>query len=294
MSPKKTADYGVVVVSFSSGPVLQSFLASLSQSEILPGHVVIVENGPDAPETPKRGAWTTAVVHRPDNPGYGSAVNAGIEAMPQDIPWVLIANPDVTLEKGTIRTLLAEAATDATIGSVGPSLLNPDGTVYPSARAVPGLGIGIGHALLGAVWKTNPWTEAYRGTYGSASSRECGWLSGACLLVSRKAFNEVGGFDQEFFMFLEDVDLGMRFGQAGWCNVYVPSARASHTVGHATKAVRPLMAAAHHNSAKRFVAKRYPGPQWLPVRVLVNLGLSLRLALVQAYTRLAGNEDRAN
>jgi len=294
MSPKKTADYGVVVVSFSSGPVLQSFLASLAKSDILPRHVVIVENGPSAPETPKRSAWTTSVVHRPDNPGYGSAVNAGIEAMPKDIPWVLIANPDVTLEKGAISALLAEAATDATIGSVGPALLNPDGTVYPSARAVPGLGIGIGHALLGAVWKTNPWTQAYRGTYGSESPRECGWLSGACLLVSRKAFDKVGGFDAGFFMFMEDVDLGMRFGQAGWRNVYVPSARASHTVGHATKSVKPLMATAHHDSAKRFVATRYPGPQWLPVRGLVNLGLSLRLALVQAYTRLPGNQDHAN
>lgn len=293
MSPKKTADYGVVVVSFSSEPVLGSFLASLSQSDILPRHVVIVENGPSSPKPPRAGAWTTSVVHRPDNPGYGSAVNAGVEAMPEDIPWILISNPDVTLEKGTITALLSEATTSVTIGSVGPALLNPDGTVYPSARAIPGLGIGIGHAILGAVWQANPWTRAYRGTYDSQSPRECGWLSGACLLVSRQAFGDVGGFDSEFFMFMEDVDLGMRLGHAGRRNVYVPSARASHTVGHATKSVKPVMATAHHHSAKRFVAKRYPGPLWLPVRVLVNLGLSLRLALVQAYTRLARNQSHA-
>jgi N-acetylglucosaminyl-diphospho-decaprenol L-rhamnosyltransferase len=81
-------------------------------------------------------------------------------------------------------------------------------------------------------------------------------------------------------MFMEDVDLGMRLGSAGWKNIYVPSSRAHHSVGHATKALKPLMARAHHHSARVFLKRRYPGLAWLPLRALMNVGLVLRQSLV--------------
>ncbi len=101
-------------------------------------------------------------------------------------------------------------------------------------------------------------------------------------MVNRVAFEEIGGFDTRYFMFMEDVDLGMRLGQSGWSNIYVPKATAIHIVGHATKEARSPMAKAHHQSAKRFIAKRYPGVPWLPLRAVINVGLTLRQWLVQA------------
>lgn len=286
MTSTAETEFGVVVVSYGSGHELASFLTSLENSSIQPRHVVIVENGPSPIASPRKSVWTTTVIHFPNNPGYGSAVNAGIEAMPPGLRWILISNPDVTLEESTVSSLLREITSHDSIGSVGPALLNLDGSIYPSARAVPGLRIGIGHAILARIWKSNPWTRAYLGTYQSEDSRECGWLSGACLLVSRDAFTEIGGFDTNFFMFMEDVDLGMRFGQSGRRNVYVPSAKALHTVGHATRSVQGMMFAAHHVSARRFVAKRYPGPLWLPVRVALYVGLQIRLAILLVSVRL--------
>jgi N-acetylglucosaminyl-diphospho-decaprenol L-rhamnosyltransferase len=277
--------YGVVVVSFGSGAVLGSFLESLSTSDLIPQAVVIVENGPDKPKMSSSKKLSVTVLHRPDNPGYGTAVNLGIAALPENISWALISNPDVTLAPDTISLLLSEKDASPRVGSLGPALLNPDGTVYPSARAVPSIGMGIGHALLGALWKTNPWTAKYRGTYGSKTPRPAGWLSGACLMVNRVAFEEIGGFDTRYFMFMEDVDLGMRLGQSRWSNVYVPEAKAIHIVGHATKGARSAMAKAHHQSAKRFIAKRYPGILGLPLRAVINIGLTLRQWLVQAIRR---------
>jgi len=281
VSRAKTSTYGVVVVSFGSGEVLGSFLSSLQESDTTPGHVVIVENGPALPQLTETSTWGTTLVHLPDNPGYGSAVNAGVNALPPDLGWVLISNPDVTLEKAATKTLLKEATTRDSCGAVGPALLNIDGSVYPSARALPGIRVGIGHALFAALWPTNPWTKAYRGTYDSLETREVGWLSGACLLVNREAFSAVGGFDTEYFMFVEDVDLGMRLGQTEWPSVYVPRARATHTVGHVTKDHKGHMAKAHHTSMKRFLKKRYPGARWLLLRSVLNLGLTLRQLLVR-------------
>ena len=280
MTIPKPADYGVVVVSFSSGSVLESFLSSLASSDHLPQQVVIVENGPKTPQLGSDFPWTSRIVHLPENPGYGTAVNTGVRALAKDLDWVLVSNPDVTLESNAMSQLLSVATSHDSIGSAGPALINPDGTIYPSARAVPGILMGTGHALLGALWKKNPWTTAYRGTYDSLEPRTAGWLSGACLMVSRHAFEGIGGFDPAYFMFMEDVDLGMRLGSAGWKNIYVPSSRAHHSVGHATKALKPLMARAHHHSARVFLKRRYPGLAWLPLRALMNVGLVLRQSMV--------------
>jgi N-acetylglucosaminyl-diphospho-decaprenol L-rhamnosyltransferase len=277
--------YGVVVVSFGSGKELNAFLASLALSTLLPETVVVVENGPDSPDLSGY-PFSVELIHLPDNPGYGSAVNVGVRALPQSIQWVLVSNPDVTLDSDAIAILLTTADRFPDAGSLGPALINTDGTTYPSARAVPGLLVGIGHGIFGLLWRNNPWTLAYKGEYSTPSSRVCGWLSGACLVVRRQAFGEIDGFDTHYFMFMEDVDLGMRLTNAGWSNIYVPEARAKHSVGHATSHARINMIRAHHQSAKRFVSKRYPGPQWAVIRLLINLGLSLRSRMAQILQEL--------
>jgi len=273
-------NYGVVVVSFGSHDELATFVESLDHSTHRPTNIVVVENGPTLPPLTALADITTTL-HRSDNPGYGGAINAGVAHLDNDLEWVLISNPDVVLEPEAIRALMAVAQSSPTIGAVGPALVNPDGSIYPSARAVPSLSVGTGHALFAALWPANPWTASYRGTYDSTTPRPCGWLSGACLLVRRSAFDAVGGFDEGYFMFMEDVDLGMRLGTAGWSSVYVPEARAEHTVGHSTGGAKHAMAQAHHRSARRFIAKRYPGPYWFPLRTFVGLGLSVRQRIVQ-------------
>lgn len=267
--------YAVVVVSYDSGEALLGFLDSLTRSSSQPEHVVVVENGPVHPKIPEHN-YPVTILHLPENPGYGSAVNLGIEHLPQDIPWVVISNPDIIMQPGTVAQLLLVGNSEHNVGSLGPALLNPDGTIYPSARAVPKLMTGIGHSLLAAVWPGNPWTLAYRGSYGASVPRRCGWLSGACVMVNRAAFESIGGFDTGYFMYMEDVDLGVRLGEAGFTNIYVPLAKATHEGGHATSQSHGSMTKAHHDSAKRFIAMRYPGVGYAPVRLLINAGLTVR------------------
>jgi N-acetylglucosaminyl-diphospho-decaprenol L-rhamnosyltransferase len=286
MMARSKPGYGVVVVSFGSGEVLNAFLGSLALSTLVPEAVVVVENGPKPPGLSDY-PFSVAVIHLPENPGYGTAVNVGVHSLPQPIPWVLVSNPDVTLDSDAIATLLVTAGSFPDAGSLGPALINTDGTTYPSARAIPGLSMGIGHGIFGLLWRNNPWTLAYKGDYSAPHPRLCGWLSGACLVVRREAFAEIGGFDTNYFMFMEDVDLGMRLTNAGWSNIYVPEARAIHSVGHSTSNARVNMIRAHHHSAKRFVSKRYPGLRWAPIRLLVNVGLSLRSRIAQVVREVS-------
>ncbi|MBC7724663.1 MAG: glycosyltransferase family 2 protein, partial [Burkholderiaceae bacterium] len=107
------------------------------------------------------------------------------------------------------------------------------------------------------------------------------WLSGACFLVRRSAFDSLGGFDPGFFMYFEDVDLGHRLGKAGFRNVYEPSATVTHSGAHSTTSDSGRMIEAHHASARRFLDKKYPGPALFPVRLALNIGLRLRAQIVR-------------
>jgi N-acetylglucosaminyl-diphospho-decaprenol L-rhamnosyltransferase len=116
---------------------------------------------------------------------------------------------------------------------------------------------------------------------------EAGWLSGSCLLLRRGAFEQVGGFDSSFFMYFEDVDLCDRLGRAGWRSVYVPTAVVEHSGGHATKRVPRMMLRAHHSSAYRYLARRYAGTRFAPLRLVLGLGLLARYLLSLASRRTA-------
>ena len=274
---------GLVVVSYRSSDELQNFLDSLSHSSVVPGEIVVVDNSPEESAVPVvKGLPQVSVIHRGDNPGYGAAANVGVASLSETREWVVVCNPDIVVGSDTLEKLVEESENRPRAGSLGPAITNEDGSLYPSARALPTLGIGIGHALLGIVWPSNPWTRAYRGDYRSSSTRVAGWLSGSFLLVNRQAFDDIGGFDEGYFMFFEDVDLGARLGQAGYENVYVPGAQATHLGGRSTKKNHQAMITAHHLSAMRFISKRYPGPLWSPLRAVIAAGLTVRERILRA------------
>lgn len=272
---------GIVTVSFNSGDAIRELMSSLSLATTRPIEIVVVDNVPGGdPNLALALRGTPAqIVDRPDNPGYGGGVNAGVETLSTQVEYFLVVNPDVVLDPGSLDELANILESDDTIGSVGPKIRDHRGTVYPSARSIPSLRVGTGHALLGDLVPSNPWTRKYHAFEDYETQREAGWLSGACVLVRRSAFDGIGGFDDEFFMYFEDVDLGYRLGRAGWRNVFVPNATVQHEGGHSTRNHSARMTAAHHASARLWIRKRYMGLRWWPVRTIVEMGLIIRQAV---------------
>ena len=273
----------VVTVSFGSGAVLPGFLSSVRVASAAGIRAVVVDNKPAPDELVREqvAASGDTYISLGENLGYGGAVNAAVATLPDTVRWVLVSNPDVVLGPGSLDLLVAAGEQDDQIGSVGPSILTSTGEVYPSARSVPSLRTGVGHALFVNLWAGNPWTRAYRrDTEHVGEQRDAGWLSGACVLVRRSAFDELGGFDDGFFMYFEDVDLGYRLGKAGYRNVYDPTAVVTHTGAHSTNSDSAQMVRTHHESAKRFLGKKYRGAVLWPVRAVLRVGLALRSALV--------------
>jgi len=278
----------VVTVSYRSEHVLGAFLASLPRASHAPLEAVVVDNQPDLSGTVEHMTTSAGARYLPQdrNRGYGAAMNAGVATLGPHIEWILISNPDVVLTPGAVDKLIAAAA-DSRVGAVGPAIRNEDGSVYPSARSVPSLRTGIGHALFSNIWLGNPWTRAYRlDSEAEPMPRDAGWLSGACLLVRRAVFDELGGFDDAYFMYFEDVDLGYRLGKAGYLNRYEPAAVVVHSGAHSTTSESTRMIAAHHASARRFLSSKYSGWYLWPVRLVLRVGLALRSrALIRRLQR---------
>jgi N-acetylglucosaminyl-diphospho-decaprenol L-rhamnosyltransferase len=292
VAPSGAPTIGIATVSYGSESVLGRFLESVSAATTAVTMVVVADNFAAGNNNTVRelcAANGATYIAMAGNAGYGKAMNAAVEQMPDSIRWILVSNPDVQLHPGSIDELVRGGETDDRIGDVGPAVRNEDGTVYPSARAIPSLRTGVGHALFSNLWAANPWTTAYlRDARGELTARDAGWLSGSCVLVRRSVWSEVGGFDPRFFMYFEDVDLGNRIGKAGYRNLYWPSASITHTGAHSTEGgASDAMIRAHHTSARQFLATKYPGVVLWPVRVTLTVGLAIRSFLVRRRARAA-------
>ncbi|WP_158862741.1 glycosyltransferase family 2 protein [Leifsonia sp. AG29] len=282
MSSAERPRTAVVTVTFNSNAVIDDFLRSIREDAGDTAEIVVVDNGTRDIEALRLTAERhgARLLELTDNLGYGGGMNAGIRTLGTDIEYVLVSNPDVRVARGTIGELVRLLDHDRRGAAAGPRVLNEDGTVYPSARRLPSLRTGVGHGLLQPIWASNPWTQRYHDTAGDESVRPSGWLSGSCLMVRRSAFDAIGGFDDGYFMYFEDVDLGLRFGRAGWLNLYDPAANVVHSGAHSTSERSAQMVTIHHDSAYRYLSKRYDRPWEAPLRWVLRVGLRLRLALV--------------
>lgn len=282
----------VVVVTHNSTGHLQTFLDSVPLATDRPVTVTISDNASTEGDLrPFEERPEVHVLRNGANLGYGAAANRG--AAQGTSEWLVVANPDVRLTPGVLDELVEAAARWPEAGALGPGILTPEGLLYPSARLLPSLRRGIGHATLGWVWPGNPWSRAYRNDRGAPVEGPVGWLSGSFLLLRRSAFDAVGGFDERYFMYFEDVDLCDRLGRAGYPSVYVPSAKVLHVGGHSTTkdpAAAARMAKAHHRSAYRYLADRHRGPAWAPVRGAVGAGLAGRYLASRVIARVSHTE----
>lgn len=280
-------ELAVVIVTYSPGEALERFLDTLPEATGRRVHVVLADNG-STDGAPEKAAERPDVEFLPigANLGYGGAANRGVAALGEEYGWIVIANQDLEWSGGSLDELFAAAKRWPRGGSFGPLIREPDGSVYPSARLLPSLGRGAGHALLGKVWPGNPWTRSYRQSETARTERKAGWLSGSCLFLRREAFDSVNGFDPRYFMYMEDVDLGDRLAKTGWLNIYAPGAEIMHIGGQATARAPARMLVEHHRSTYRYLADRNPGAVRTPLRMALRAALAVRARIeVRAANR---------
>ncbi len=233
----------------------------LADTSAGPVELVVVDNGSTdgSIEALHAELPVVRVVRSPGNVGYARAANLGIAAT--RAPIVAVLNPDLVLEPGAAKALVARLEREPRLAACGPRLRNPDGTVYPSARTMPSIPVAVGHGAARAVEpRRNRFTARYRQLDADPDvPRLVDVVSGAAIWLRRSALDEVGGWDERYFMYLEDTDLCWRLRRAGWDVAYEPSAVVHHEQGAIT-AQRPYrMLLEHHRSAWRFARRRFTG-----------------------------------
>jgi N-acetylglucosaminyl-diphospho-decaprenol L-rhamnosyltransferase len=252
------ADLAVVVVNHNAGGYLSrclaTVLASAGDAEV---EVVVVDNdSSDWSLVDARSAFPQVeIIETGTNRGFAAGVNVGIVATTS--PFVFVLNPDAEIWEGTLERFVKLARERPRAGAIGPMIRNTDGSVYPSGRRVPSVGVAVGHALLGSFWRDNPFSRRYRlAGWDRSSERDVDWISGSAFLVRREALEEIGLLDERFFLYAEEVDLFKRLREAGWQVLFTPELEVVHEGGVSTGRSR-RMHLIHSQSVYRYFEKHH-------------------------------------
>lgn len=226
------------------------------------------------------------------NLGFGAAVN--LVAARTSSPWIAPSNADIRLSEGALAALLDGAARDPRAGALAPKLILSDGSTQHSVFPFPTLPFTL--AYLSGLTRLSPrlarrW--CIDAGFDPTAERTVPWAVGAFLIVRRSAWDQIGGFDAEQWMYAEDLDLGWRLARAGWSTRYVPAACVFHAESAATTlAWGGERYARWHASTYMWLASRRGS---LYARLLASLnvcGFGLRAIALLAQTLLGSAAAR--
>ena len=287
-------DLSIVIVSWNTRKILKQCLASIFRHPPAGTFEVwVVDNASTDGSVPMVKANFPAVrlIENRENIGFAPANNRAIRA--GDGEYVLLLNPDTEVFAGTFDALLNFLRAHPDTGAVGPKTLNPDGSLQTSSYPFPTLSRELWRLL--HLDKIAPY-GSYRMTEWAARPREVDALLGACMLFPRRVLDEVGLFDESYFMYTEEIDLCYRVRQSGRKLFWVPEASIVHYGGQSTRQVAAEMFLQLYKSKLQFFRKHYGTTAGflyklilfftaLP-RLLLIFGGERRRAVVANYRRL--------
>lgn len=273
----------VIIVNYNTGEELGRCLSSVADELVgVAWEGIVVDNGSTdgSDEAVARFAPRVTLLRSPENLGFGRAINQGVTMT--SAPLVLLLNPDARLLPGAIEPLVADLRRHPECAVIGPAIINQDGSPQGSARGDPDIATGLfgRSTLLTRLFPNSPLARrnvlvAPEPEPGE-SSVEVDWVSGACMLGRRQAFDRVGGFDERFFLYWEDADLCRRLRGAGFTIRYRPGAHVVHSVGRSSQTVGPLAIRAFHRSAYLYYTIHVAPSPWHPSRWLALVLLRAR------------------
>jgi GT2 family glycosyltransferase len=267
----------VIVVSYNSGEHLRGCVEPLSSF----GHVnvVVVDNAsPDASLDAVRGLPVTAI-QNDRNGGFAYGCNTGWRA--GHAQYVLFLNPDARLDASALEALTAPLENDDRLGAVAPRIVHEDGSLDFSQRRYPRLRSTYAQALfLHRLFPHASWTdEVVRDDAQYVRHGSPDWVSGAAVMVRRSVLEEIGGFDERFFMYCEDTDLCKRVWDLGREIRYEPEATVMHVGGGSAPraSLLPVLA----SSRIRYARKHRGAAYALLERIGVALGALTHMVVSQ-------------
>jgi GT2 family glycosyltransferase len=275
-----------IIVNYNAGELLRTCVNSLLNCP-LEIEIIVVDNAStDGSLNALQGLPCVQIIKNPVNVGFATACNSGL--IVASAPFLLFLNPDCSFEPGALAELLFVMGSDERVGMVTGVLTNLDGTEQAGGRrTIPTPWRSFVHAF-GLTRFSDRWPRLFFDFHLHNQPLpdrpiEVEATSGACMMVKREALQDVGEWDEGYFLHCEDLDLCMRFRQKGWKILFVPDAKVIHDQGACSR-TRPIFVEWHkHKGMIRFYRKffqhQYPGMFW----PLVAFGVWLRFVFVAGY-----------
>jgi N-acetylglucosaminyl-diphospho-decaprenol L-rhamnosyltransferase len=277
----------VVIVAYRSRELLRGCLESLqAHPPSCPMKVIVVDNasGDGTVEMVKADHPGVDLIASPTNLGFAAATNLG--ARRGTAPYLLALNPDTAVTPGALDTMLGVLESHSEAGIAGPRLIRPDGSFdHAAKRFFPTPLSALGHFTGVGRRASSGRLAAYRAPEVDAGRVDA--VNGAFMLIRRSAFDRVGGFDEGYWMYMEDLDLSYRLAQAGWLSWYEPSATVLHVKGGTVGGERsPRLNWAFHRGMYRFYRRHYAPERSPALNLLVYVGIAARFAATLAQSVL--------
>ena len=249
--------------------------------------IIVVDNASsDASLDGLRDLSQICVIRNPANVGLAAACNIGVQA--SSAPFLLFLNPDCFFQPDAIAPLLAGLQSGDRVGMVGGLLVNEDGTEQEGGRrAVPTPWRAFVRAF-GLQRFANRWPKLFYDFHLHKqplpdSPIEVEAISGACMLVKRDVMEDLGLWDEGYFLHCEDLDWCIRFRQKGWKILFVPDARIVHALGACSQSRRVFVEWHKHKGMLRFYRKFFRHQYAGVLMGLVVTGVWLRFGLAAVY-----------
>jgi hypothetical protein len=284
----------VVVVAFRAQRLLRACLASLHEHPTsAPMRVWVVDNasGDRTAELVRHEFPSVELIASAENLGFGAANNLVLRRTRS--PYALVLNPDTRVTAGALDRLVALMEEHDDVGMCGPRLVRDDGSFdHAARRSFPTPLSALGHFTgVGRRAGASGQLAAYRAPDVERGPVDA--INGAFMLLRRKALDEVGLFDEGYWMYMEDLDLCYRFAQRRWTVWYEPSVTVVHTKAGTTGARRSLrLNYAFHYGMHRFYRKFYAPGRSAPVNAAVLAGIWTKFALSAARSAVSRRRVR--
>jgi len=271
-------DLSVIIVSWNVKALLERCLSSLLRchgQDVPQCEIIVVDNASTdgSPDMVRKCFPAVKLIASHLNLGFARGNNVGIAASSRR--YMMLLNPDTEVIGNALSTMVAYMDSYLDVGALGPRLLFPDGHIQSSRRRFPTLATAFLESTTLQQWfpKNRVLSRYYSADRGDDEEQDVDWVIGACLLIRRQAWEQVGPLDETFFMYSEELDWCRRLKTAGWRVVYIPSATVVHHEGQSSIQVVPARHI-YFQSSKVLYFRKHHG---------VLAGETLRLFLLASY-----------
>lgn len=256
----------VVVVTFNSEATISECIESVSRDPVV-SSVVVVDNCSSDRSADRAGSLGATVVRNTVNSGFGAGCNLGARQGTAD--WILLLNPDASMEQGSLERMVRYGEAHDRIAVVASEVRGPTGRAEPVRRRFPTWWRAFAEPGLAARWDERYYARRQKG------GGPVDWASASALLVRRRPFEDVGGFDEAFFLYAEEIDLCARLRHAGFAVHWIPGCPSLHAPGSSTGVLTAAGKVEWARGFHRYMDKhaRHKGP----LRTSVAAGLGARV-----------------